>query len=246
MNKFTKYVFIFIISGAAFAQKINTELTYTLNPTKTKNPPVLILLHGYGSSENDLIELAKSLDERFLTFALRAPFNGKEVGYAWYELNFLPNKKITSNYNELKQSKAKVLSFISNACQAYKADSTKVFLLGFSQGAIMAYDIALSNPKKIAGVLALSGKMLEDTKKIKPDKEVASVKFFIAHGKQDNVIDIKEADSASAYLKNNAIKDLTYKNYEMPHSLSGAELNDIKVWLKKALTPPAKEPEKKK
>lgn len=240
MNEFIKYILIFVICGASFAQKINTDLTYTLNPTKTKNPPVLILLHGYGSSENDLISLAKSLDERFLTFALRGPFDGKEVGYSWYELNFLPNKKITSNYAELKQSKAKVLSFISNACQAYKADSTKVFLMGFSQGAIMAYDIGLTNPKKIAGVLALSGKMLEDTKKSKLDKEASNVKFFVAHGTQDNIINVNEADSANAYLKRHDIKDLSYKKYDMPHSLSGAELNDIKAWLKKALGPPAK------
>ena len=94
--------------------------------------------------------------------------------------------------------------------------------------------------------MALSGKMLEDTKKIKLEKEVANLKFFIAHGKDDNTIDIKEADSANAYLDRSAIKDLTYKKYDMPHSLSGGELNDIKAWLKKSLGPAAKEPEKKK
>jgi phospholipase/carboxylesterase len=234
-------VFIFL-SSSVFSQKINTSLTYSVNPSKAKSgAPVLILLHGYGSSESDLIALAKSLDERFLTFSLRAPFNGRDVGYSWYELSFLPNKMIRSNYSELKESEAKVLSFISNACKAYNADSTKVFLMGFSQGAMLAYDIALTSPKKIAGVLALSGKLPEDTKKAKLEPaEVSKVKFFIAHGKQDNVIDIKEADSANAFLKRNAIKDLTYKNYDMPHALSGPELNDIKAWLKKAITPPQK------
>lgn len=242
-----KYILVLLISFSCFAQKINTELTYSVNPSKAKsNPPVLILLHGYGSSESDLFSLSKSIDDRFLTFALRAPFDGRDVGYSWYELRFLGNKRITSNYDELKQSKAKVLSFISNACAAYKADSTKVFLLGFSQGAIIAYDIGLSNPKKIAGILALSGKMLDDTKKIKIESSATNVKFFIGHGKDDNTIDIKEADSANAYLKRNAVKDLTYKTYDMPHSLSGGELNDIKAWLKKALGPAQKEPDKKK
>ncbi|MDZ4663767.1 MAG: dienelactone hydrolase family protein [Bacteroidota bacterium] len=240
--KFIQITILLFVYGFSFAQKINTDLTYLVNPSKAKsNPPVLILLHGYGSSEGDLIEVAKTLDERFLTFSLRAPFKGKDVGYSWYELNFARNNEITSNYTELKESKAKILSFISNACKTYKADSAKVFLMGFSQGAIMAYDIALTNPTKIAGILALSGKMLEDTKTAKAETtSVAKLKFFIAHGKSDNVINIKEAEKATAFLKTNNIKEVTYKDYEMPHTLSGAELNDIKVWLKKQIAPPEK------
>jgi phospholipase/carboxylesterase len=242
MNEFLKYTLVFLISLSSFAQKVNTDLTYLVNASKAKsNPPVLILLHGYGSSEGDLIEIAKTLDERFLTFSLRAPFKGSDVGYSWYELNRTRSNELTSNYNELKESKAKILSFISNACKSYKADSTKVFLMGFSQGAIMAFDIALTNPKKIAGILALSGKMLEETKTAKLDAtSVAKLKIFIAHGNSDNVISIKEAEKATEFLKTNAIKEVTYKNYEMPHSISGAELNDIKAWLKKQINPPEK------
>lgn len=242
MKEFFKYGIILLISLNCFAQKINTDLTYSVNPSKAKsNPPVLILLHGYGSSEGDLFALAQSIDDRFLTFSLRAPFKGADVGYSWYELKFRPNKETTCNYAEAKESRAKILSFISNACKAYKADSTKVFLLGFSQGAIMAYDLALNSPKKIAGILALSGRMLEESKTEKPDMTyVAKVKFFIAHGKSDNVIDIKEAEKANEYLKTNLVKELDYKTYEMPHTLMGTELNDIKAWLKKAITPPQK------
>jgi phospholipase/carboxylesterase len=231
---------LFFISG--FSQKIDTDLTYSVNPSKAKsNPPVLIFLHGYGSTESDLFELSKKLDDRFLTFSIRAPFNGAEVGYSWYELRFKPNKEITCNYAEAKESRKKLLSFISHACKAYKADSTRVYLLGFSQGAIMAYDLALNAPKKIAGILALSGRLLEETKAEKPDMTaVAKVKFFIAHGKSDNIIDIKEAEKANEYLTGNAVKEVSYKSYEMPHTLNGAELIDINAWLKKALGPDKK------
>lgn len=238
----TLFLVTLICSFCSFAQKIDTDLTYSVNPSKEKSKaPVLILLHGYGSSEGDLFALANSIDDRFLTFSLRAPFKGADVGYSWYELKFLRNKETSCNYSEAKESRAKILSFISHACKAYKADSTKVFLLGFSQGAIMAYDLALNNPKKIAGILALSGKLLEESKPAKIDNTaVANVKVFIAHGKSDNVIDIKEAEKANEYLKANLIKELSYKTYEMPHTLMGAELNDIKAWLKKAISPPQK------
>lgn len=222
--------------------KINTDLTYLVHESKAKsNPPVIILLHGYGSNEADLFELSNGLDERFLTISVRAPFKGKEIGYAWYDLEFLPNKQVSCNYNQLKESKAKLLSFISNACKAYKADSTKVFLMGFSQGAIMAYDLALTNPKKISGIMALSGRLLEDTKKNKlDDNAITKVKYFIGHGYSDNVIDISEAEKANEFLKTKNIKEVTYRNYEMPHSISGNELNDIKKWLKKQIDPTPK------
>lgn len=242
MKSFFKTLLLIVCCSSIFAQKINTDLVYLVHPSKAKsNPPVIILLHGYGSNEADLFEIANGLDDRFLVFSIRAPFAGKEIGYSWYELEFLPNKEISCNYKQLKESKAKVLSFISNACQTFKADSTNVYLMGFSQGAVIGYDIGLTNPKKIAGVLALSGRLLEDTKNAKLDnKAITNLKFFIAHGFSDNVINIKEAEKANEFLKSKAIKDVVYRNYEMPHTLSGGELNDIKKWLVKQIGPAVK------
>lgn len=244
MKNLFQSLFFILISSSVFGQtaKINTDLTYLVHESKAKsNPPVIIMLHGYGSNEADLFDLSNGLDERFLTISVRAPFKGKEIGYAWYDLEFLPNKQVSCNYNQLKESRAKLLSFISNACKTYKADSTKVFLMGFSQGAIMAYDLALTNPKKINGIMALSGRLLEETKKNKlDDNAITKVKYFIAHGYSDNVIDIKEADKANEFLKSKNIKEVSYKNYEMPHSITGNELNDIKKWLKKQIDPAPK------
>jgi phospholipase/carboxylesterase len=244
MKKTAQLLLLISISVSVFGQapKINTDLTYLVHESKAKsNPPVIILLHGYGSNEADLFELSYGLDERFLTISVRAPFKGKEMGYAWYDLEFLPNKQVSCNYNQLKESRIKLLTFISKACKTYKADSTQVFLIGFSQGAIMAYDIALTNPKKINGIIALSGRLLEETKKNKLDNNaITKVRYFIAHGYSDNVIDIKEADKADEFLKSKNIKEVSYKNYEMPHSISGNELNDIKKWLKKQIDPAPK------
>lgn len=242
MKSFFYHLLLISFCSSAFAQKINTDLVYLLRASKAPSKaPVVILLHGYGSNETDLFELSTTIDERFLVFSIRAPFAGKEIGYSWYDLAFLPNKQTTCNYKQLIESKAKVLSFISNACKVYGADSTKVFLMGFSQGAILGYDIGLTTPKKIAGVMALSGKLLEETQNAKLDtKAIGKVNYFIAHGFSDNVIDVKEAEKANEFLKSKGIKDVVYKNYEMPHSLSGAEFNDIKKWLKKQITVEAK------
>jgi phospholipase/carboxylesterase len=226
---------------------ISSDLIYKVNLPlkKSEKTPVIIMLHGYGSNEEDLFALAKSFDTRFITFSLRAPFIAEGQGFSWYKLEFLPDKKFKYDYKEVKTSREKILSFISNACKIYKADSTQVFIMGFSQGAIMAYDLSLFKPEKIKGVLALSGKLLEESKKIKFDAlKVSKVKFFIAHGNMDNVIEYKEAEEASKFFQNNK-NNVTFKTYEMPHSINGKELNDIKTWLKGNIEKEKKEDQKK-
>lgn len=102
----------------------------------------------------------------------------------------------------------------------------------------MSYELAASEPSRIKGVIALSGRMMEETKQLKTDwDKVAKVKYFIAHGISDNTIKISEGEKASIFLKEKKATDVTFKVYEMPHSISGAELNDIKSWLTKALNP---------
>lgn len=242
-------VLFFVLVLKLSAQTIKTDLTYLVNPAlkKVAKAPVVIILHGYGSNEEDLFDISKSFDPRFTTFSLRAPNTTKEGGFCWYDLEFLPNQQFKYNYDQAKISRSKILSFISNACKAYHLDSTQVFLMGFSQGAIMSYDLALFKPSKIKGVIALSGRLMEESKVIKSDPlQLSKVKFFIAHGYSDNVIKLEESEKANEFFKQKKVTDLIFKKYEMPHSINGQELNDIKAWLIKAINPPEKKEAAKK
>ena len=242
----TILIILFSISlGYSQTDSIRTDLVYKVNlPTRKLNKtPVIILLHGYGSNEEDLFGLANAFDNRFLTFSLRAPDNANGQGYCWYSLDFLPDKKFKYNYSQAQQSKAKIFSFISKACKVYKADSNQVFILGFSQGAILAYDMVLSRPEKIKGMVGLSGKILDESKKIKTDvNKLNAVKIFIGHGTMDNVIDFNEGLAAEKFLKHDK-KNINFNSYEIVHTISGKELNDIKDWLSSKLE---KLPEDKK
>ena len=242
-------LFFVFLSHCLFCQKINTSLTYSVNlpSKKITKTPVLILLHGYGSNEADLFELAKTMDPTFITFSLRAPNLTKQGGFCWYDLEFLANQQFKYDYQQAILSRTKILSFVSNACKTYHLDSTQVFLLGFSQGSIMAYDIALYAPNKIKGILALSGRMMEESKLQKTNlTQLAKVRFFIAHGNSDNVIKIEEAHKATSFLKEKNVSDLTLKTYEVPHSISGNELIDLRSWLSKAVKPAQKPVQQKK
>ncbi len=245
-------IYFFFIVGyglTGLAQKINTGLAYLVNEPakKSDKTPVLIMLHGYGANEEDLFDIAKAIDPRFMTFSLRGTFPKSQGGFCWYELAIGQDGQFQYDYKQVQESNAKIRSFISQACKAYQLDSSQVFLMGFSQGAIMSYELASSFPAKIKGVVALSGRLMQETKQLKTDwTKVAHVKFFIGHGLSDNLIKVAEAEKAFAFFDEKKVTELTYKTYEIPHSISGAELNDVKAWLLKAITAkPGPTPDKK-
>ncbi|MES2681461.1 MAG: hypothetical protein V4635_16310 [Bacteroidota bacterium] len=238
MKNIVLFIFFGFFCLKVYPQKINTSLTYLVKtPAKKSNKtPVLILLHGYGSNEADLFDLSPGLDNRFIVFSLRAPNVVSSEGCAWYKMEFLGDQKFKYNYKDTRESRIKILSFISNACRAYDVDSTQVYLLGFSQGAIMSYDLAFAAPGKIKGVLALSGRMLEETKAIKTDwQKITKIKFFIAHGNLDNVIKITDSEKVYQFLDAKKVTEIAFNKYIMAHAINGSELDDIKRWLSSAI-----------
>ncbi len=248
MKKVIFYLLVLISYATGFSQTVKTDLTYLVNAPASRNTktPVLIMLHGYGSNESDLFDISKSIDNRFITFSLRAPVSLGEGAYCWYNITRVEGKPFIYDYKEAKVAETKILSFISNACKAYNVDSTQVYLMGFSQGAIMSYELSIAAPKKIKGILALSGRMMTETQSLTTNwDQVANVKYFIAHGNSDNMIKQEESDKAAEFLKTKKVTDVTYHKYEMPHSICGAELNDIKAWLTKAINPEKKPAMKK-
>ena len=228
----------FALQSFAQDKKINTSLEYKVNMPlkKSEKTPVLIMLHGYGSNEGDLFDISKAFDERLITFSLRGPYSAPGGdGFAWYSLEKTEKNELKYNYKEAAESRKKILSFISNACREYKLDSTQVFLIGFSQGAMMSYDIAYSHPQKVKGIIALSGRLMKESKEQKgKEEQILKLNFFIGHGTQDNLIPVTQSEEVATWLKENE-GNVTYKTYPIPHSISGNELNDIKEFLKKNL-----------
>src|SRR5687767_7263740 len=99
-------------------------------------PPLLLLLHGVGSNEHDLFSLAPQLDDRVLILSVRAP-NVRTVGsYAWFNVTFAPQGSVIDP-QQAERSRLALIQFIGEATQAYGVDPRQVYLMGFSQGAIM-------------------------------------------------------------------------------------------------------------
>ena len=195
--------------------------------------PVIILLHGYGSNEEDLFSFATEIPEEYYVISARAPYDMMYGSYAWYAINFDADENKFSDLDQARSSRDLIVEFIDECIYKYAIDSENVTLLGFSQGAILSSAIALSYPEKITKVAALSGYLnkeiaTEDYLK----NNVSSVKFFVSHGIVDQVIPIDWARKTKPALENLGI-DVVYKEYPIGHGVSPQNFYDFKDWLLK-------------
>jgi phospholipase/carboxylesterase len=226
---------VLLVPCATGCQEKESLLEYAMELPggKDARTPALFMLHGYGSNERDLKSLAKTIAPDFAVFSLRAPLSTSQVhgGFCWFQLEFLPEKKFRYDYSEVVRSRKLVLEFIRQTCKTHRLDTSDIYLLGFSQGAMMCYDIALSEPGLIRGVLALSGGIMEETQKIKLLPAVKSQKFFIAHGRNDDIVSFAESARAALFLKEAGVRHIEVRAYDAPHTITQQEIAHIGAWL---------------
>lgn len=180
----------------------------------------LIMLHGRGSDEHDLFGLKSHLDSRLDIYSLRAPNEYEWGGYTWFDLF----EDGTVDEKSFLQSKSKILSFINSLT------TDKLFLLGFSMGAIMSYALALTQPKLCNGVLALSGFAPLQLEKEYKLNELLNFPIFISHGINDPIIPISAARKTKELLSKSGAH-VTYNEYAMAHQINDVCLSDIRGWM---------------
>jgi phospholipase/carboxylesterase len=208
------------------------SLHHLLRPPKVAAgiPPLLILLHGIGSNEDDLFALGPYLDERFLILSARAPITLTPGSFAWFPVEFISETPRIDPV-EAERSRSKILEFIREALHAYNADPTRVYLMGFSQGAVMSLSVMLTQPEALAGVVAMSGRILPEVKPnaVSPDR-LNGFPILVQHGEYDNVLPVSHGRASRDYLSTLPV-NLTYREYPMAHQITEESLSDIRGWL---------------
>jgi phospholipase/carboxylesterase len=216
---------------------IKTSLTHQIAPFDEKQTvlhPTLILLHGRGANEQDLLGLVPYLDPRLLCIAARAPFDFSYGGFTWYELREVGSP----NLDQFSHSYDLLVQFLGDIQKQYPVDPQQTFLLGFSMGTVMAYSLALTKPEKIKGVIAHSGYVPEDTPLNFQWKNLAKTSFFVAHGIFDPVIPIEFGRKANQLLSQSNAQ-VVYREYPIQHQISDESLRDFSDWLADHLKSPA-------
>src|SRR5437016_417410 len=173
----------------------------------------LVLLHGYGADERDLLPIAHELDPRLRAVSLQGPIALGGPMRAWFNLSQDPAGRISFDAEEARGA----VGTVTAAVEEIAAQSPRPLLLGFSQGAGIALGVALLRPDLVAGVLSLSGvaRALDDRDHAPPDT-LRGFPVFAAHGRQDPLIPIE----LGRKLRDDLAKlgmDVEWHEYDMGH-----------------------------
>ena len=211
---------------------MTTDLHYITRPsTLDKNAPLLIMCHGYGSDENDLFSFASELPEELFIISVRAPYPLQPYGNAWYAINFDDVNGKWSDDEQAIQSRDMLSKFIDYACNTYNVSTDNVTLLGFSQGTILSYAIALSFPEKVTNVIALSGYVNENIIPKNLDKKnFNKLSFYCSHGSVDQVIPVDWARKTKEFLDDLSINN-SYSEFPVGHGVAPQNFYELKNWL---------------
>ncbi len=199
-----------------------------------ENAPLLLLFHGYGSDENDLFSFASELPEELCIISARAPYTMQPYGNAWYAINFDAENGKWSDDEQAKLSRDLIGKFIDEVIAKYPINKDNITLLGFSQGTILSYAVALTYPEKINNVIALSGYVNENLFEIKPEENYKHLNFYCSHGSVDQVIPVDWARQSPKFLSALNIKN-QYSEFPVGHGVAPQNFHEFKNWLEQLI-----------
>jgi phospholipase/carboxylesterase len=198
-----------------------------------QNPSLLILLHGYGSNEQDLFSFSEELPDDLLIVSAQAPHEMGHGSYAWYAINFDDTNGKFSDLKQAKTSIDKIAVFIDEIKQKYQTNTDKTFLLGFSQGAILSYSLSFFYPNKVQYIIALSGYINTELLPASISKEIKT-NYYCSHGSVDQVLPVDWARKSKPFLDNLRFPNV-YSEYAVGHGVAPQNFYSFKSWIEERL-----------
>lgn len=216
-------------------QDLSLEHVIRESSIRSDKAPLLIMLHGYGSDENDLFSFSSELPEDLFIISLKAPYSLEPFGHAWYAINFDSDQNKWSNTEQAIKSRDLVTKFIDEAIEHYPVKKDNITLLGFSQGTVLSYAVALMYPEKVQNIIALSGYIDQDLLPEQADvNRYKHLDFYCSHGSEDQVIPVNWARKAQPFLNSLNIKN-RYSEFPVGHGVAPQNFYEFKEWLKDRL-----------
>jgi phospholipase/carboxylesterase len=196
--------------------------------------PLLVLLHGIGADENDLLPLARVLDPRLTVVSLRAPRH-YQVGYAWFHIDWTADGSVVPDLAQARETLDDLVRWVAAAPARLGTDPSRLYLLGFSQGAMMTLGVLGTKPELLAGVIALSGRNTDRLfETVATSDAIARVPLFVAHGAYDDLLPVANGRAIRDRLQP-LVCDFSYGEYAVAHGIADDELRDVAAWLRDRL-----------
>ena len=193
----------------------------------TSSTPILFMLHGYGSNEQDLFSFRETLPQDWIIVSFRAPRNTQFEGFSWFDIDF-NNPENFIDIPQAEESLQTVLENILKIINQYGIVDAKAHLCGFSQGGILCYSLALRYPDLFNYIACLSSypedKLL--TNIVKDKKKLEKLRFFISHGTDDAVIPLEWGRKAADLLYDLSCY-FTFREYMSGHGVNQKNYMDL-------------------
>lgn len=209
---------------------IPLEHIYIEPRVDSPSPPAVIVLHGRGADEHDLIPLARQLPDELSIISLRAP-KPLGPGFTWYDLDLSRGGLHASQPDDADFDRSLELLFasIAAATEVYDLDDTQIGLLGFSQGAILSLGALSQKPSILAWVVGLHGYL-----PARYDEDdlisAAGIPVFLGAGAHDEVIPPTRGEDAAERLEAAGVP-VTFRTYQIGHGTSAQEMEDVVSWV---------------
>ncbi len=209
-----------------------SQLAYRLRAATPAPAARLLLLHGVGGNETNLLALADALDPRIEILFVRGPLTIGPGQHAWFSVQFGPNGP-SIDAQQADASRVALLTLLRALRERDGANALPTVIGGFSQGGIMSASVGLSSPSDVAGFAVLSGRILPELDPhVAPRNALHSLGAFIAHGEFDDKLPVTWAERADAKLTELGVAHET-RLYPMGHQLTEAVVDDFSNWVER-------------
>ncbi|MGE8203224.1 alpha/beta hydrolase [Heyndrickxia sp. NPDC080065] len=208
---------------------METPMIYEIRRPKDivpgKKYPALFVMHGIGSNEHNILSLVNGLEDFFYIFSVRGHLS-HGPGFAYFTIQGYgkPHREV------FDEGINKLTTFIDYASENYPLDLNQIYLMGFSQGAIVSMTLALKFGNKIKGVVALSGYIPQFVKEEYKINLGNHLSVFISHGEYDQVLPYEWGKENVDYFTKLGVP-VTFKSYPVGHTVSENNLQDYQSWI---------------
>ena len=191
----------------------------------------VLLLHGVGGNEANLLDLASDIDVDTLVVFPRALLQMGPEQFAWFRVAFTSDgPRIVPE--EAETSRQALIRLVTELQKSYGIDAHRMVIAGFSQGGILSASVALTAPEYVGGFGVLSGRILPELKPIlAAKKRLATLQGFIGHGELDSTLPVTWAQRSDQLLDELGVKHVLHL-YPIGHGISAEMHFDFTEWVR--------------